>query len=152
MAHRGRVGIVATIAALGLAGCASAVAPPSSTAPASPAPTGEPTPPAPTPTSTASIPSGFQPAAISAISESDFWVLGSSGCGATACPSEILHTTDRGVTFQRIPAPASVFLAGSPSGSGKPAVGALRFADPSDGWAFGAGPARGHPRRRGALV
>jgi photosystem II stability/assembly factor-like uncharacterized protein len=139
MGRRIRAGIVATVAALFLGGCASAVAPPSSTATASPAPTREPTPPAPTPT--APIPSGFQPAAMSAISESDFWVLGSSGCGATSCPSEILHTVDRGVTFQSIPAPASVFLAGSPSGGGKPTVSALRFADPSDGWAFGAGPA-----------
>jgi photosystem II stability/assembly factor-like uncharacterized protein len=141
VARHGRAGIVATVAALSLAGCASTVALPSPTATASPAGTPEPTPPTPSPSSTPPAPSGFHPAALSAISESDFWVLGSSGCVSTTCPSEILHTVDGGVTFQRIPAPASVSLAGSPSGSGKPTVSALRFADPSDGWAFGAGPA-----------
>jgi hypothetical protein len=140
MGSRGRAVMVATVAAVSLAGCAPTIPAPHPTITASPTPTLEPTPSQP-PSAypTPSVPSGFQPTALSAISESDFWVLGSSGCGGTTCPSEIIHTVDGGVTFQRIPAPASVFLAGSPSGSGKPTVGALRFADRSDGWAFGAG-------------
>lgn len=141
MRSRGRARIVATVAALGLAGCASVVTPPSSTATVSPAATPSPTLPTPSPSPTPPVPSGFQPTALSAISESDFWVLGSSGCGMTTCHSEILHTTDGGLTFRRIPAPASVYLAGTSSGSKQATVSALRFADPSDGWAFGPGPA-----------
>jgi hypothetical protein len=141
MSCRGRAGIVAAVSAFGLAGCAPTVAPPSSTATPSPAPTPSPMLPTPSPSPTPPVPSGFQPIALSAISERDFWVLGSSGCATATCRSEILHTTDGGLTFERIPAPASVFLAGSPSGGGQATVSALRFANPSDGWAFGPGPA-----------
>src|ERR1700722_3107325 len=139
MAQRGRVGIVATIATLALAGCASTVTRPSAVA------TTSPTPAAPVPTPSASpslpIPVGFQPVALSAISDSDFWVLGRSPCATvTGCPSQILHTVDGGKTFQRIPAPASVYLTGAGTG-GVQTVSVLRFANPSDGWAFGDGPA-----------
>jgi photosystem II stability/assembly factor-like uncharacterized protein len=139
MAQLGRVGIVATIATLALAGCASTVSLPSGVATTSPTPAV----PAPTPSATASlpIPAGFQPVAFSAISDSDFWVLGRSPCAtANGCPAEILHTLDGGKTFQRIPGPATVYLTGAGTG-GSPTVSALRFANASDGWAFGDGQA-----------
>lgn len=138
MARCGRVGIVATIATLALAGCASTVVSP--TAAASTSPTSAPTT-TPSPTSSLPIPAGFQPVALSAISETDFWVLGRSPCATVnGCPTEILHTTNAGSTFQRIPAPATVYLTGAGTG-GSPTVSDLRFANASDAWAFGDGPA-----------
>ncbi len=139
MAQRGRVGIVATVAALALAGCASSLARPSAVATTSPTPVA--TTPSPSPTPSLPIPAGFQPVSLSAISESDFWVLGRSACATvTGCPSEILHTTNGGRSFQRIPAPVTVYLTGAGTG-GPPTVSDLRFANASDGWAFGDGPA-----------
>lgn len=141
MARRGRVGVVAAIATLALAGCASKVARPSAVATTSPTP-------APATASTASptpslpIPAGFQPVALSAISENDFWVLGRSPCATVlGCPTEILHTVDGGATFERIPAPATIYLTGALPGGGPPTVRDLRFENASDGWVFGDGPA-----------
>lgn len=138
MAHHGRVGIVATIATVALAGCASTVVLPSAVATTSPtlAPTATPT-----PTPSLPIPAGFQPVSLSAISESDFWVLGRSACVTViGCPSEILHTTNGGRSFHRIPAPVTVYLTGA-GRVGPPTVSDLRFANALDGWAFGNGPA-----------
>lgn len=142
MAHRGRVGIVATIATVALAGCASTVVLPSAVATTSPTPSPTTAPTAtPTPTFTLSIPAGFQPVSLSAISENDFWVLGRSPCATvTGCPSEILHTTNGGRSFQRIPAPVTVYLTGA-GPVGPPTVSDLRFANALDGWAFGNGAA-----------
>jgi photosystem II stability/assembly factor-like uncharacterized protein len=138
MAQHGRVGIVATIATVALAGCASTVVLPSAVATTSP--TTSPTA-TPTPTPSLPIPAGFEPVSLSAISESDFWVLGRAPCATVnGCASEILHTTNGGASFQRIPAPVTVYLAGAGTG-GSPTVSDLRFANASDGWAFGDGPA-----------
>ena len=139
MARHGRVGIVATIATLALAGCASTVALPSPVATHSRTPAA--TTPSPSPTPSLPIPAGFQPVSLSAISESDFWVLGRSPClTVLGCPSEILRTTNGGRSFQRIPAPVTVYLTGA-GPVGPPTVSELRFANASDGWAFGNGPA-----------
>ncbi len=78
---------------------------------------------------------------LSAISDSDFWVLGRAPCATVlGCASEILHTTNGGRSFQRIPAPVTVYLTGA-GAAGPPTVSELRFANALDGWAFGNGPA-----------
>jgi hypothetical protein len=82
---------------------------------------------------TASALSGFVPSSFTAVSASHWWLLGSLPCGFRDCPA-IVSTTDGGATFQSRPAP------GGPFGPGlkmPPAAGSIRFADSSDGWAFG---------------
>jgi hypothetical protein len=81
--------------------------------------------------------SGFQPQAVTAVSESTFWVLGTNGCAASGCVSEVMHTVNGGKSFHRIPAPPTDFLAGSVSTPGPPQVSDIRFADLSNGWLFG---------------
>ncbi|MGP8160000.1 MAG: WD40/YVTN/BNR-like repeat-containing protein [Candidatus Dormibacteria bacterium] len=69
---------------------------------------------------------GFVPLDVTAVSASEWWVLGSdsAGCSGTAC-ARILHTLDGGQTFTSIPTPSG-------------AVTGLRFLNPEDGWAYGA--------------
>jgi hypothetical protein len=67
---------------------------------------------------------GFAAQSVTFVSSDEGWVLGSVTCGASAC--EVLrHTTDGGHTWT--------------PGNGPPTtlVAHLRFADPSDGWAWG---------------
>jgi len=90
-----------------------------------------------TPSPTAVGVSGFQPQAVTAVSESTFWVLGTSGCAASGCVSEIMHTVNGGKTFRQISAPPTDFLAGNISSPGPPLVSDIRFADLSNGWVFG---------------
>ena len=95
---------------------------------------------APTPSPSPSaqpVPSGFQPESLTAISEDDFWVLGASGCASSGCASEILHTVDGGRSFHAIQVPPRYVLTGNESTPGPPTVTDIRFADASDGWAFG---------------
>ena len=92
---------------------------------------------APTPSPTAVGLSGFQPEAFTAVSESTFWVLGTNGCAASGCVSEVMHTVNGGKSFHRIPAPPTDFLAGNLSTPGPPLVSDIRFADLSNGWVFG---------------
>ncbi len=100
--------------------------------------------PATSPTTSAASPSptavglsGFQPEALTAVSESTFWVLGTNGCAASGCVSEVIHTVNGGKSFHRIPAPPTDFLAGNVSTPGPPLVSDIRFADLSNGWVFG---------------
>lgn len=112
---------------------------PSPTGTASPAPSQSPqsTRPSPSPSATLPVPTGFQPESVTAITESDFWVLGATGCSTSGCASEILHTVDAGRSFQAIHVPPSYFLAGNDPTPGPPTVTDIRFADPSNGWVFG---------------
>ena len=71
------------------------------------------------------VPSGFGPGSFTAISELEWWLLGTQSCGAAACPAEIVHTTDGGRRFARIPAPPTT------------QVSQLRFADRATGYAYG---------------
>jgi hypothetical protein len=91
----------------------------------------------PSPSPTAVGVSGFQPEAMTAVSDSTFWVLGTNGCAASGCVTEILHTINGGQSFFRIPGPPTDFLAGNLSSPGPPSVSDTRFADLSDGWVFG---------------
>ena len=128
------IGFVA-LAALALSACAPSVAPPRITP--TTLPTASPTAVPPTPTPSPPLPTGFQPRALSAISDSVFWVLGTDRCATSTCAPVILHTTDSGRTFHRIPSPSMVSLYGNASTPGLPRVFDLRFADASDGWVFG---------------
>lgn len=94
----------------------------------------------PTATPAASIatpaqPAGFQPEVVTAVSESQYWVLGTDGpCNACTTPL-IWHTTDGGQTFSSIPAPPAPLGYGYPGSTNS--ISDLRFADGVDGWAFG---------------
>ncbi len=134
MADGERIAIIATIAALGLAACATRVVLPTPGVTASPTAQTSVAPATPSPT--LPLPAGFQPEHFTAISETDFWVVGVDECTG-ACPPVILHTLNGGMTFQRVPAPRMVFLAGNPLTPGLPRVFDMRFANASDGWLFG---------------
>ncbi len=134
MAHREGIAIIAAIAGLGLAACAPRIAPPTPAVTTSP--TAQPTAAPPTPSPTAPLPVGFQPEHLTAISDTDFWLVGIDGC-IGACPPVILHTVNGGKTFQAVPAPPLVFLYGNPLTPGLPRVFDVRFANASDGWLFG---------------
>jgi hypothetical protein len=75
------------------------------------------------------VPSGFVPLSFTAISESDYWVLGSAPCAGGRCTA-IVRTTDGGGGFTRIAAPE--LQGAGPAGS----EATLRFADHEDGYAF----------------
>jgi photosystem II stability/assembly factor-like uncharacterized protein len=133
MSYRKRAGIIAIFSVLGLAGCTPAATVPSPTATATVSPIATsspaPTPPPPTPAPTGAIPSNFNPEAMTAISHSDYWVLGSTGCTSGTCTSAILQTTNAGATFQPIAVPAAT--------SASEYNLDIRFANASDGWVYG---------------
>lgn len=79
------------------------------------------------------VPAGFTPVSFTAVSEDDYWVLGSAPCANPVCTS-IVRTTDGGVHFVGIPAPAAPLT--SPT-STAPSISELRFADVRDGFAYG---------------
>jgi photosystem II stability/assembly factor-like uncharacterized protein len=72
---------------------------------------------------------GFVPTDVTAISASEWWVLGFDGpaCSSASC-MRIVHTTDGGFHFASIPAPPV-----APAQNGQQAL-RLRFADAADGW------------------
>jgi hypothetical protein len=72
------------------------------------------------------VPAGFNPTSFTAVSASDYWVLGNVPCRVGRC-SSILRTTDGGRHFVSIPAPP-LGRAGT--------TATLRFADRLDGFAF----------------
>jgi len=74
---------------------------------------------------------GFNPVSFTAVSDSDYWLLGTIPCRAGSCYA-ILRTTDGGRSFTRVPAPGLR--------AGRGVVPTLRFADRRDGFAFVAGP------------
>lgn len=75
-------------------------------------------------TTAGTVPIGFQPESFTAISEFSWWLLGTAPCGARSCTS-IVRTTDGGQQFTRISAPPTT------------AVSDVRFADTSNGYAYG---------------
>ena len=82
------------------------------------------------PSAAGGVPVGFVPLSFTAISDSDYWVLGSVPCPGGRCTA-IARTTDGGASFSRIRAPALQNV-GEPGRS----LPTLRFADHDDGWAF----------------
>jgi len=87
------------------------------------------------PTQSPAPPAGFDPLAFTAISPTQFWVLGTNGFCAPCAPI-IERTKDGGKTFISIPAPPAKF-APYYQNADRGTVSDLRFANPSDGWAFG---------------
>ncbi len=75
-------------------------------------------------TTAGAVPAGFQPESFTAISETDWWLLGSAPCGRRTCTA-IVHTTDGGPVFTRVGAPPTR------------EVSQVRFANSSDGYAYG---------------
>lgn len=73
-----------------------------------------------------SVLAGFEPISFTAVSERDFWLLGTVPCHGGRC-SAIVRTTDGGRSFARVPAPAL-----PTSGT----TAELRFADRLDGFVF----------------
>jgi photosystem II stability/assembly factor-like uncharacterized protein len=69
------------------------------------------------------VPAGFVPQSFTAVSELEWWLLGSAPCLSAPCIS-IVRTTDGGRSFVGIPAPRTE------------TVTQLRFADPDFGYAF----------------
>jgi photosystem II stability/assembly factor-like uncharacterized protein len=82
-----------------------------------------------------SVPAGFLPSSFSAVSSTQWWVLGSTPCGTQDCPA-LVTTVDGGITFQSLPAPDGPF---GPRLNMPPEATNIRFADPQDGWAFDPG-------------
>lgn len=80
------------------------------------------------------VPADFQPRSVTFASPTEGWVLGSTACGSARC-AVIAHTLDAGRTWSRIHAPATTVGAGLRLATA--GVSALRFADASDGWAYG---------------
>lgn len=80
-----------------------------------------------------SAPPGFEPLSFTAISTTHWWVLGTVPCGDRDCPG-LVTTTDGGASFASLPAPGGRF---GPGLNRPPAAANIRFAGPSDGWAFG---------------
>lgn len=79
---------------------------------------------APSYTAAGAVPAGFQPESFTAVSEFEWWLLGSAPCGRRTCIA-VVQTTDGGPSFTRIPAPPTA------------AVSNIRFADGSNGYAYG---------------
>jgi len=76
------------------------------------------------------VPAGFVPSSFTAISDSNYWVLGSVPCAGRGRCTAIVRTTDGGASFGSIHAPEL-------EGGGRPtAQVTLRFADRDDGFAF----------------
>jgi photosystem II stability/assembly factor-like uncharacterized protein len=78
------------------------------------------------------VPAGFKPVSVTFVSASHGWVLGTAPCTHKPCTS-VVRTTDGGRHWEGIPAP-SFRLASFPGTRG---LDRLRFADASDGFAFG---------------
>src|SRR5271169_1684065 len=77
------------------------------------------------------VPPGFQPVSMTFVSASEGWVLGTAPCSHAPCTS-VVRTTDGGRSWVGIPAPRYPLSNGFGRGLDR-----LRFADPSDGFAYG---------------
>ncbi|MDQ6945725.1 MAG: hypothetical protein M3256_05485 [Actinomycetota bacterium] len=82
------------------------------------------------------IPAGFVPASFSAVSNTEWWLLGDTPCIRQPCTS-IVRTTDGGASFVGVPAPPAPLVGGLTGQDSQRGVSNLRFADPADGFAYG---------------
>jgi photosystem II stability/assembly factor-like uncharacterized protein len=85
------------------------------------------------------VPAGFDPVAFTAISASEYWVLGDAVCKGPVCTS-IVRTTDGGANFVGLPAPVAPLATTSDVAPTVGGINTLLFADTSDGYAFSTGP------------
>jgi hypothetical protein len=87
--------------------------------------------------SSPAAPVGFEPDSVTFVSADQGWVLGSLPCGSTRCAA-IEQTGDGGRTWVPAPAPETAIVSGIGADIGATSgIARLRFATPSDGWAFG---------------
>lgn len=75
-------------------------------------------------TTAGAVPAGFATESFTAITEFNWWLLGTAPCNGHMCTT-VVETTTGGATFTRLAAPPTT------------AVSNLRFADTSNGYAFG---------------
>jgi hypothetical protein len=80
------------------------------------------------------VPAGFAPQSFAAVSELEWWLLGSAPCSSPPCTS-IVRTRDGGRSFVGIPAPRAPL----PASAYATGVSQLRFADALDGFAYAPG-------------
>lgn len=122
---------------LGLAGaaCTSPTPSPPTTravpAPTTPSPPGTP--------ATAAVPTGFRPGSVTFVSSTTGFVIGvDPSCPAGTCVA-LARTTDRGSSWEALPAPTAGYAARGTAASASAAalVSEVRFADEMDGWIYG---------------
>src|SRR4029077_6930929 len=76
------------------------------------------------------VPKGFSPASVTFVSPQTGWVLGAT---CPTCTVSLLRTRDGGGIRAGIPGPPTVLAPDQNAG-----VHEVRFADPNNGWVFGA--------------
>ncbi|MDA8115822.1 MAG: hypothetical protein M0000_00285 [Actinomycetota bacterium] len=81
------------------------------------------------------VPAGFEPLSFTAVSTTQWWLLGFAPCGPKECEA-LVSTTDKGATFTSVAVPGGAF---GPASTQSPALSQVRFADPEDGWLWGRG-------------
>jgi len=79
------------------------------------------------------VPADFTPISVTAVNDKTYWALGTQRCGGVSCTA-IVSTTDAGSHFTEIAAPHAATI--SIDNSTRPVFN-LRFADSSNGWAYG---------------
>jgi hypothetical protein len=107
--------------------------PPSSHVPPTPSTTPIAAAPTPYPSAGSAVPADFTPISVTAVNDKTYWALGTQQCGIVSCTA-IVSTTDAGSHFTEIAAPHAATI--SVDNSTRPVVN-LRFADSSNGWAYG---------------
>jgi photosystem II stability/assembly factor-like uncharacterized protein len=83
------------------------------------------------------VPAGFDPISFTAISTSEYWLLGEAPCKNPVCTS-IVRTTDGGAQFVGLPTPVAPLAIGTNQTA--EGINTLLFADTTDGYAFSTGP------------
>jgi photosystem II stability/assembly factor-like uncharacterized protein len=78
------------------------------------------------------VPKGFEPISMTFVSASEGWVLGTAPCAHKPCTS-VVRTTNGGRNWVGLPAPKAA-LSSFPGTTG---LDRIRFADASDGFAYG---------------
>jgi photosystem II stability/assembly factor-like uncharacterized protein len=85
------------------------------------------------------VPGGFDPVSFTAVSASEYWLLGDAVCNNPVCTS-IVRTTDGGANFVGLPAPVAPLATASDVAPTTGGINTLLFADTLDGFAFSTGP------------
>ena len=87
----------------------------------------------PYPSAGSAVPADFTPISVTAVNDKTYWALGTQQCGNVSCTA-IVNTTDGGAHFTEVAAPHAATI--SINDTTRPVFN-LRFADSSNGWAYG---------------
>ena len=90
------------------------------------------------PTRGGAVPVGFDPVSFTAISASEYWLLGDALCKNPVCTS-IVRTTDGGANFVGSPAPVAPLATTSDVAPTAGGINTLLFAETLNGYAFSSG-------------